>query len=89
MRADGALPSMAQIATDYMDGTSITFLGGSHNLYALETTSLRPNPADWSAATTNYTGTSTALAALGGRVRGTYIILTIRRGLHSVSQRPA
>ena len=65
-----------EIATDYMDGTSITFLGGSHNLYALETTSLRPNPADWSAATTNYTGTSTALAALGGRVRGTYTILT-------------
>jgi hypothetical protein len=64
-----------EIATDYMDGTSIRFLGGSHNLYALETTSLRPNPAQWSAATTNYTGTSTALAALGGRVRGTVTII--------------
>jgi hypothetical protein len=62
------------IATDYNDGVSIRFLGGSHNLYALEATSLRPNPADWSAATTNYTGTSTALAALGGRVRGTFIL---------------
>jgi len=65
-----------EIATDYLDGASITFLGGLHNLYALETTSLRPNPADWSAATTNYTGTSTALAALGGRVRGTYLFVT-------------
>ncbi len=65
-----------QIATDYTDGTAITFLGGSGSLYALETTSLRPNPADWSAATTNYIGTSTATAALGGRARGTYLILT-------------
>jgi hypothetical protein len=66
-----------EIATDYIDGASITFLGGSHNLYALEATSLRPNPAEWSAATTNYTGTSTALAALGGRVRGTYTIIIL------------
>lgn len=63
-----------EIATDYVDGTSITFLGGAHNLFAIEGTSLRPNPADWSAATTNYTGTSTAPAAFGGRVRGTYIL---------------
>ena len=63
-----------EIATDYRDGTSITFLSGSHDLFALETTGLRPNPAQWSAATTNYTGTSTALAALGGRVRGTFIL---------------
>lgn len=66
-----------EIATDYVDGTSITFLGGSHNLYAIETTSLRPNPADWNAATTNYAGTSTALAALGGRVRGTYVVIIL------------
>ena len=63
-----------EIATEYTDDTSITFLGGSHDLYALEMTSLRPNPAEWNAATTNYTGTSTALAALGGRVRGTYLL---------------
>lgn len=63
-----------EIATDYVDGTAITFLGGTHNLFAIEGTSLRPNPADWSAATTNYIGTSTAPAALGGRVRGTYLL---------------
>jgi hypothetical protein len=62
------------LATDFVDGTSITFLGGTHNLFAIEGTSLRPNPTDWSAATTNYVGTTTAPAALGGRVRGTYIL---------------
>jgi hypothetical protein len=66
-----------EIATDYVDGTSITFLGGSHNLYALEATSLRPNPAAWDAATTNYTDTSTALAALGGRGRASISIFTV------------
>jgi hypothetical protein len=65
-----------EIVTDYLDGSVITFLGGLHNLYALEATSLRPNPAQWNAATTNYTGTSTAPAALGGRARGTYVIVT-------------
>ena len=63
-----------ELATDYVDGTSITFLGSAHNLYALEGTRLRPNPADWNAATTNFTGTSPAPAALGGRARGTYIL---------------
>ena len=61
-----------QIMTDYVDGSWISFRSGSHNLYALENTSLRPNPADW--GTTNYVGTSTAFAALGARVRGTYIL---------------
>lgn len=65
-----------ELLTDYVDGVSISFRGGAHNLYAIEGTNLRPNPADWSAATTNYTGTRTAPAALGGRVRGTYTILT-------------
>jgi hypothetical protein len=63
-----------QLVTDYADGTSITFLSNPGDIYALETTSLRPNPADWDAATTNYTGTSTAPAALGGRVRGNLIV---------------
>jgi hypothetical protein len=63
-----------EIVTDYVDGSSVKFLGGSHNLHALETTSLRPNPAAWNVGTTNYTNTSTALAALGGRARGTYIL---------------
>ena len=39
------------IATDYTDGTSITFLSGSHNL--------------------------SALAALGGRVRGSYTVIIL------------
>jgi hypothetical protein len=65
-----------EIVTDYVDGSAITFLGGAHNLYAIEATSLRPSPAQWDAATTNYIGTSTAPAALGGRARGTYVILT-------------
>ena len=65
-----------EIVTDYVDGSSITFLGGLHNLYALEATSLRPNPAAWNAATTKYTDTSAALASLGGRARGTYSIAT-------------
>ena len=63
-----------EIVTDYVDGTAITFLSGAHNLFALAGTSLRPDPADWSTATTNYASTSTAPAALGGRVRGTYIL---------------
>jgi len=63
------------ILTEYVDGSSISFLGGQHNLYALENTSLRPNPAEWDPVNTNYTGTSTAPAALGGRLRATYAII--------------
>ncbi len=63
-----------EIVTDYTDGVSISFLAGSNNLYALKTTSLRPNPAEWNAATATYSGSSTALAALGGRVRGTFLL---------------
>jgi hypothetical protein len=64
------------ILTDYADGASMRFVSGGHNLSALEQASLRPNPADWDPATTNYAGTSTAPAAYGARVRGTYLILT-------------
>jgi hypothetical protein len=64
------------ILTDYVDGTSIHFISGGHNLSALEQVNLRPNPADWDPATTNYVGTSTAPAAFGARVRGTYTFLT-------------
>jgi len=63
------------IATDYREGASMTFLSGAHDLYARETTSLRPNPAQWSAATASYSGTGTAPAALGGRLRGTYTLI--------------
>jgi len=63
-----------ELVTDYTDGRTITFLSGAHDLRALETTSLRPNPAGWDAVTTDYTDTSTAPAALGGRVRGTFLL---------------
>lgn len=63
-----------EIVTDYVDATSISFRGGAHNLYAVEASSLRPNPADWDPSTTNYTSTKTALAALGGRVRATLLL---------------
>ncbi len=66
-----------KIVTDYMDGCSITFLGGTHNLYCLENTNLRPDPDEWDAVATNYTGTSTAPAALGGRGRATYVVIIL------------
>ena len=63
------------ILTDYADATSITFPSNAPNLYALEQTNLRPNPADWNPATTNYSGTSTAPAAFGARARATYVLI--------------
>lgn len=63
-----------EIVSDYVDGVSVRFLGGQHNLYAIEATNLRPNPAKWSPATTNYTDSSTAPAALGGRVRASLLL---------------
>jgi len=62
--------------TDYADGTSIRFVSGGHNLSALEQVNLRPSPAEWDVAQTNYAGTGTAPAAFGARVRGTYLFLT-------------
>ena len=64
-----------QILTDYEDGVSISFRGGEHNLYALEQTLLRPNPAAWDSVTNAFTNTTTAAAALGARVRGYQNIL--------------
>jgi len=63
-----------EIVTEYVDGSTITFLQGEHNLFALEAANLRPNPAAWNPALTNYTDTSTSPAAMGGRVRGTYLL---------------
>jgi hypothetical protein len=62
------------ILTHYADGVSISFPGNGTNLYALQQTSLRPSPADWKPATTNYVGTNTAPAAFGARVQATYSI---------------
>ena len=64
------------LVTDYTEALSIRFLGGAHDLRALETASLRPNPTAWDAATASYTNTSSAPAALGGRARGSYLIAT-------------
>lgn len=65
-----------EIVTDYVEDASIAFVGGSQSLCALETTALRPDPAQWDAAASNYTGTATAPAALGARIRGTYLFVT-------------
>jgi len=63
-----------QITTDYVNFTSIQFVSGAQGILALEQTELRPNPTDWNAATSSYNGTSSALAALGARIRGTYLV---------------
>ena len=60
--------------TDYVNFTSVQFVAGSQGIIALQQTNLRPNPAQWDAVNATYTGTGTALAALGGRARGTYIL---------------
>lgn len=65
-----------EIVSDYVDGVSISFRGGEHDLHALETTALRPNPASWNADTGSYTNATTAPAALGARIRGNYTLLT-------------
>jgi hypothetical protein len=66
------------INTNYLDGVSVQFLGGTHNIFALEQTNLRPNPASFNPANVNsanpdgqYSGTSTAPAAYGARIRAT------------------
>lgn len=64
------------LVTDYTEAPSIRFLGGAHDLWALDAASLRPNPTAWDTATASYTNTTSAPAALGGRVRGTYLIAT-------------
>lgn len=63
-----------EINTEYINFTSIQFVGGTPGLYALEQTNLRPDPAQWDPIAANYTGTATAPAALGGRIRGTFLL---------------
>lgn len=70
----GRLAALAgTLATDYVESTggtgTLTFLTGLHNIYALEATSLRPSPLQWDSVNRTYTGTATALAAFGARVR--------------------
>lgn len=65
-----------EIVTEYMDGVALRFVSGAHHIRAIEQTSLRPNPEAWDAQTASYTNASTAPAALGARVRATFLILT-------------
>lgn len=74
-------PLAGTIATNFNIGSSIEFLTGQSNTYALETRNLRPDPASFNPANTNgdnpdgqYSGTATAPAAFGARVRATYIL---------------
>jgi hypothetical protein len=65
------------LLADYVDAVSISFPSNAHNLYALEQTNLRPNPAEWDPVTLSYTNTGTAPAAFGAKVRATYIFIII------------
>lgn len=68
------------VSSNYDDGVSIDFLSGQHNLFALEQTLLRPDPAQFTgppdAENPNgtYVGTGTAPAAYGGRFRETTLL---------------
>ncbi len=69
------------LSTNLIDGNSISFTGGAHNLFALETGSFRPNPADFDPNATSedspdgtYSDTTGAPAAFAARARGTTLI---------------
>jgi hypothetical protein len=73
-----------EISSNLVDGASIAFNGGSNNLFALETGSFRPNPAQFDPNATNadnpdgqYTGTGGVAAAYAAKVRGSVSILTL------------
>lgn len=65
-------PIAGTIASDYDDFTSIQFLGGAHNLVALNSGSYEPNPADWDAGSQVFNpGNGSAPAAFGGQIGST------------------
>ncbi|MCX7425420.1 MAG: PEP-CTERM sorting domain-containing protein [Planctomycetia bacterium] len=73
-RLDGEI-----VTEDVSDFDQVKFVTGMHDLYALEETNLRPNPAAFDPNNTStanpygqYSGTGTALAAWGGKVRAAY-----------------
>jgi MYXO-CTERM domain-containing protein len=81
-----------EIATSYNDFSTIEFLAGAHNLFALEQTNLRPNPAAFDPLAVNgdnpdgqFTSTGAALAALGARVRASISFLTVDLGYLALS----
>jgi len=76
-------PVAGTLATNYVDGTSIEFLGGAHDVYALTTGSFRPDPAAFDPGAGVYVGTTTAPAVYAARVRATVSLLTVDAGFVS------
>lgn len=75
------------VATNLVDGASIDFLGGSHNIQALNSGNFRPNPASFDPNATNaenpdgqFIGTGTAPAAFAARVNVFALIATRTAG---------
>ena len=63
-------PISGEIVTNYVDGTSIEFLGGSHNVFGLTTGNYVPNPADWNPTAEEFNpDDGQALAVFAGRIQ--------------------
>jgi len=60
-------PLDGTISTNLVDGVSVQFLSGLHDLFPVQTFNARPNPAVFNGTT--YTNTSTALAAFATNIR--------------------
>ena len=81
------------ISTNYIDGQSIEFLAGQTNIVGVNSGNYRPNPGDFDPNATDaenpigsFTGTSTAPAVFGGRVRASLVViweLTVDAGFFS------
>jgi hypothetical protein len=69
-------PLSGDIATDYVDGTSIQFDALGSTITNLNSGSYRPNPAVWDETTSTFTDNSAAPAAFGARIRGSYSIFS-------------
>jgi protocatechuate 3,4-dioxygenase beta subunit len=72
------------LSTNYVDGASIEFLAGQPNLVGVNSGSYRPNPADFDPTAIDadnpngsFTGTSSAPAVFGARVRASVSIFTV------------
>ena len=70
------------ISTNYIDGHSIEFLAGQTNIVGINSGNYRPNPSDFDPNATDaenpkgsFTGTSTAPAVFGGRVRASLVVM--------------
>jgi PEP-CTERM motif len=74
------------LKTNYVDGSSIEFLSGMHNIFALEGANVRPDPAQFTGPSDaanpdgTYVGTDAAAAAYGARVRASVSIFTVDAG---------